>query len=276
MKTLTILSMLVLLCTSCATMQTQELRQEREELLTEVGDVREKHHPDKVKNAIKALLLGKWQYVSLEVEGGSIEKQKEDAPQESEAPTSADGQVTPNELLSESEDDALRLPPVRVTDNPASQQIAEAKAAMVASTRKNLTVEFFEQHSSYYYRGNNGSTDITGQCNVITMRVGDESYPFIRFNRRTGLEMLEFLFGYEPARNALARSRRAVFAKRRSMGAQGSRRALAKAPSFAIASTMGIAVTEDRLYLIIYGDMELTPKGWMRTGGLRCTLKRVE
>lgn len=272
MKTLTILSMTVLLFTSCAATQTQE----RAELLTEVGDVREEHHPDKVKNAIKALLLGKWQYVSLEVEGGSIEKQKEDAPQESEAPTSADGQVTPNELLSESEDDALRLPPVRVTDNPASQQIAEAKAAMVASTRKNLTVEFFEQHSSYYYRGNNGSTDITGQCNVITMRVGDESYPFIRFNRRTGLEMLEFLFGYEPARNALARSRRAVFARRRSMGAQGSRRALAKAPSFAIASTMGIAVTEDRLYLIIYGDMELTPKGWMRTGGLRCTLKRVE
>lgn len=276
MKTLAIFSMLVLLFTSCATMKTQELRQEREKLLTEVGDVREEHHPDKVKNAIKALLLGKWQYVSLDVERGSIEKQKEEAPQESEAPTNAEGQVTPNEQVSESEDDALRLPPVKVTDNPASQQIAAAKAAMVASTRKHLTVEFFEQHSSYYYRGNNGSTDITGQCNVITMRVGDESYPFIRFNRRTGLEMLEFLFGYEPARNALARNRRAVFAKRRSMGAQGTRRALAKAPSFAIASTMGIAVTEDRLYLIVYGDMELTPKGWMRVGGLRCTLKRVE
>ena len=57
MKTLAIFSMLVLLFTSCATMQTQELRQEREKLLTEVGDVREEHHPDKVKNALKASLL---------------------------------------------------------------------------------------------------------------------------------------------------------------------------------------------------------------------------
>ena len=270
MKTLATLSMTVLLFTGCATLQTQK----RAELLMELEDVSEKHHPDKLKNAIKDLLLGKWQYVSLEVEGGSIERQKADALQGSEAPTNADEQVTTDEQVSE--DDALRLPPVRVTDNPASQQIAAAKAAIVASTRKHLTVEFFERHSSYYYRGSNGSADITGQCNVTTMRVGDESYPFIRFNRRTGVEMLEFLFGSEPARNALAKNKRALLAKRRAMGAQGSRRALAKAPSFAMASTMGIAVTEDRLYLIVYGDMELTPKGWMRTGGLRCTLKRVE
>ncbi len=274
MKTLAILSMKVLLFTSCATLPTQELQQEREELLTELEDVREKHHPDKLKNAIRELLLGKWQYVSLEVEDGSINKRKANPPQKSDSPTDANRQVTTQEQLSE--DDAIRLPPVKVTDNPASQNIAAAKAALVASTRKNLTVEFFERASSYYYAGKNGSTDITGQCNVTTMRVGDESYPFIQFNRRTGIEMLEFLFGYEQARRVVAKIKRIARAKRRELGEQGSMKVLGKALSFSVISTMGIAVTEDRLYLIAYGDMELTPKGWMRTGGIRCTLKRVE
>ncbi len=273
MKTLAILSMKVLLFTSCATLPTQELQQEREGLIEDLGDVREQYYPDKLKNAIRELLLGKWQFVSIEVEDGSINKQKAN-PQESESPTDANGQVTTQEQLSE--DDAIRLPPVKVTDNPASQNIAAAKAALVASTRKNLTVEFFERASSYYYAGKNGSTDITGQCNVTTMRFGDESYPFIRLHRRTGMEMMEFLFGYEPVRHALARSRRTRFVKNYERDARGNRRLLAKSRAFPIASTMGIAVTEDRLYLIAYGDMELTPKGWMRTGGLRCTFKRVK
>ena len=47
-------------------------------------------------------------------------------------------------------------------------------------------------------------------------------------------------------------------------------------PPYTIASIAGITVTEDTLYLVLYGDMELTPQGWMRTGGLRCTFKRIE
>lgn len=274
MKTLAMLGLTVLILTGCAPLSKQELQQEREERLTELGDVRDKHHPDKIKNAIKELLVGKWQYVSLEVEGGSVNKQLVNPPQKGESLSDANGPSAAGEQRSA--DDALRLPPVKVTDNADSQHIAAAKAALVASTRKNLTVEFFERNSSYYYAGKNGSTDITGQCNVTTMRVGDEAYPFIRFDRRTGVEMLEFLFGAEHVRHVLAKNRRAHLARRRNLGLQGSRKARAKTPSFAIASTMGIAVTADRLYLIVYGDMELTPKSWIRTGGLRCTLKRTE
>ena len=62
----------------------------------------------------------------------------------------------------------------------------------------------------------------------------------------------------------------------RKMGIQGARKAAAKRTSYTIASMAGITVTDDTLYLVLYGDMQLTPRGWMRTGGLRCTFKRIE
>ena len=87
--------------------------------------------------------------------------------------------------------------------------------------------------------------------------------------------MLEFLFGSEPIKQMVAKQKQAAAERRRRMGAQIGRRASAKT-SYTIASIAGITVTEDTLYLVLYGDMELTPQGWMRTGGLRCTFKRIE
>ena len=87
--------------------------------------------------------------------------------------------------------------------------------------------------------------------------------------------MLEFLFGSEPIKQMVAKKKRADAERIRRMGAQGGRKASAKT-SYTISSIAGITVTEDTLYLVLYGDMELTPTGWMRTGGLRCTFKRIE
>lgn len=87
--------------------------------------------------------------------------------------------------------------------------------------------------------------------------------------------MLEFLFGSEPIKQMVAKKKQANAERRRRMGAQGGRRASAK-NSYSIASIAGITVTEDTLYLVLYGDMELTPQGWMRNEGLRCTFKRIE
>ena len=83
-------------------------------------------------------------------------------------------------------------------DEESNQQILGAKTALVASTRKNLMIEFSEDRSSYYYSGSNRGTNVTGQCSITTKRYGDDPFPFIRFNRRTGPEMLAFLFGSEP------------------------------------------------------------------------------
>ena len=171
-----------------------------------------------------------------------------------------------------------RLPPIEVTDEKSQQRILGAKAALVASTRKNFILEFSEDRTYYYYSGSNRGTNVTGQCYVTTKRYGDDPHTFIRFNQRTGPELLEFLFGSEPIKQIAAKQKQkqVKMIQSRKMGIQGARKAAARQASFSIASMAGITVTEDTLYLVLYGDMELTPTGWMRTGGLRCTFKRIE
>lgn len=304
MKTLTILGVLVIVCTSCGTLVSPEIQYEREQLIAAYDAAREKHNPERVKEAVKDLLIGKWQYVGLEVEKGSVTAQRTDtlSLQTTNAPTSptattskgttsttseqptapnaseqAKAENLPNIAADaqSSEANAPRLPPIEVMDEESNQQILGAKAALVASTRKNLTIEFSEDRTSYYYSGSNRGTNVTGQCYITTKRYGDDPFPFINFNRRTGPEMLEFLFGSEPIKQMVAKKKQADAERRRRMGAQGGRKASAKA-TYRIASMAGITVTEDTLYLVLYGDMELTPRGWIRTSGLRCTFKRIE
>lgn len=95
---------------------------------------------------------------------------------------------------------------------------------------------------------------------------------FIRFNQRTGPELLEFLFGSESIKQITAKQKQ----KRAAMTQNFNRKGALRATSRAIASIPGITVTDDTLSLVLYGDMQLTPTGWMRAGGLRCTFKRVE
>ena len=316
MKALTVFSVVMIVFTSCAILTPQETQEERQRLIAAYDAAREKHNPEKVKDAVKDLLVGKWQYMGLEVEEGNVYAQRAKpmsqqvmdslntaveglskgvASEQTASPHLSEQTETPNTKASKqkakapdsrapkekernSSENATRLPPVEVTDEKSNQRILGAKAALVASTRKNLRLEFSEDRSSYYYSGSNRGTNVTGQCYVTTKRSGDDLLPFIRFNQRTGPEMLEFLFGSEPIKQMAAREKqkRAAMIQSRKMGVQGARRAAAKRTSYTIASMAGITVTDDTLYLVLYGDMQLTPRGWMRTGGLRCTFKRIE
>ena len=301
MKMIIVLGVLVIVFTSCGTLVSPETQYEREQLIAAYDAARQKHNPERVKEAVKDLLVGKWQYVDLEVEEGNVSAQRvkpmsqqtinsstSSAPVTSEGATSeqatasnaseqTDAQNPPNiEAEGQTpEANVTRLPPIEVEDEESNQRILSAKAALVASTRKNLTIEFSEDRGSYHYSGSNRGTNVTGRCSITTKRYGDDPLPFISFNRRTGPEMLEFLFGSEPIKQMVAKKKQADAERRRRMGAQIGRRASEKT-SYSIASIAGIMVTEDTLYLVMYGDMELTPQGWIRTGGLRCTFKRIE
>ena len=286
--------------TSCGTLTSPETQYERERLIAAHDAARQKHNPERVKETVKDLLVGKWQYVGLEVEKGNVNAQRANsmslqtinvptspteaskgatseqatAPNVPQQPTPPDPS-NPEAEAQTPEANVTRLPPIEVMDEESNQQILGAKAALVASTRKNLMIEFSEDRSSYYYSGSNRGRNVTGQCYVTTKRYGDDPLPFINFSRQTGPEMLAFLFGSEPIKQMVAKIKRKDAERRRRMGAQGGRKASAKA-TYTIASIAGITVTEDTLYLVLYGDMELTPNGWIRTGGLRCTFKRIE
>ena len=292
MKILIILGVLVIVFTSCGTLISPETQYERERLIAVHDAAREKHNPERVKETVKELLIGKWQFVGLEVEKGNVNAQRinpmsqqtidASTPSTTRTSKGATGEQTTPQPLPNIEADAqtleantTRLPPIEVEDEESNQRILDAKAALVASTRKNLTIEFSEDRGSYHYSGSNRGTNVTGQCSITTKRYGDDPLPFISFNRRTGPKMLEFLLGSEPIKQMVAKKKREDVERRRRMGAQIGRRASEKA-SYSIASIAGITVTEDTLYLVLYGDMELTPRGWVRTGGLRCTFKRIE
>ncbi len=292
MKMLIAVGILVIVFTSCGTLVSPETQYERERLIEAYDAARQKHNPERVKETVKDLLVGKWQYVGLEVEKGNVNAQRinpmsQQTIDASTPPTTGTSkgatgeQTTPQNLPNIEADaqapeaNATRLPPIEVEDEESNQRILDAKAALVASTRKNLTIEFSEDRGSYHYSGSNRGTNVTGQCSITTKRYGDDPFPFISFNRRTGPKMLEFLFGAEPIKQMVAKKKQADAERRRRMGAQIGGRASTK-NSYSIASIAGITVTEDTLYLVLYGDMELTPQGWMRTGGLRCTFKRIE
>ena len=310
MKTLVMFSIVLIVWTGCAVFAPQEMPEERRRLLAVRDAALERHNPERVKEAVKYLLVGKWQYVELEVEKGNVYTQRaKPVPQQVvDSPNNdieglskgvageqaAPEQVTPpnSDAVTSGKDeqgsavnrqnpqgDATRLPAIEVRDEKSNQRILGAKAALVASTRKNLILEFSEDRSSYYYSGSNRGRNIAGKCYITTKRYGDDPRPFIRFKRRIGPEALEFLFGSEAVKQIAARQKRrrvmmqsgkmqARIRQSEKMGLQGAQTA--------IASMAGITVTDDTLSLVLYGYTELTPTGWMRTGDLRCTFKRIE
>ena len=309
MKMLTPLALFVLVFTSCTSGLYQEGQQERTRAIEDYEDARMKYNPEKMKDEIKAQLTGKWQFIGIE-----IEKQPVNA--ETANPTSESGETTsPSDVNAQkptalespqsdteeqiSEENRVQLPPITAQEQEDNQKIAAAKMALVTANRKNLTLEFYEERTSYYYRGSNRGRKVTGQINIIAPLLDDVPLPLIRFRRRTGPKMLEFLFSSEPARLRSSRGKQAYAENMqrgegknyvntnqplwwdkheniRRLGGRGSEKASPKGVSYAPASALGIEVTDDRLYIIFEGDMELTPKGWIRTGGLRCAFKRIE
>ena len=76
MKTLAMFSIIAMVFTSCAIFTPQETQEERRRLLAMRDAARERHNPERVKQAVKDLLVGKWQYVGLEVEEGNVNAQR--------------------------------------------------------------------------------------------------------------------------------------------------------------------------------------------------------
>ena len=144
---------------------------------------------------------------------------------------------------------------LEMAESGVTQEVAEAKAALYALELKNLTLEFFEEKGIYHYRGKRGGTEVFGQFTVITVRYGDEPFPFIRFIRRAGPDLEKLLF--------------AASADGRALG-------LSSAPGLDTARDMSISVTPDRLYLTMHGQMQSGPTGWVQSGGARCYFERVE
>lgn len=143
---------------------------------------------------------------------------------------------------------------LEMAESGVTQEVAEAKAALYALELKNLTLEFFEEKGIYHYRGKRGGTEVFGQFTIITVRYGDEPFPFIRFIRRTGPELEKLLF--------------AATEDGRAFG-------LSSAPGLDTARDVSISVTPDRLYLTMHGKMQSGPAGWVQSGGVRCYFERI-
>ena len=310
MKRFALLAILVLVVfTSCTSVLYQEAQQEGNGSIEDYEDTRMKFDPEEMKSEIKTQLTGKWQFIGIEIPNETVGAQTVNPTSESDEtalPSHTNAQtLTALESLhadieeQTSEKDRVQLPPITVEEREDNQKIAAAKMALASANRKNLTLEFYEDRTSFYYRGSNRGRKVTGQCSVIAPRVGDVPMLLIRFRRRTGPKVLEFLFTSEPARLRSARGKQAyaenmqrVKGKNyvntnqpdwwdkhenvRRLGGKGSEKASPKGVSYVPTSAMGIEVTDDTLYIILHGDMELTPKGWIRTGGLRCAFKRIE
>ena len=138
---------------------------------------------------------------------------------------------------------------LEIAESGVTQEVAEAKAELYALELKHLTLEFFQERGIYHYRGKKGGTEVFGQFTVITVRYGDEPFPFIRFVRRTGPEIEKLLF--------------AASADGRALG-------LSSAPGLDTARDISISVMPDRLYLTMHGKMQSGPR-WLGTEW-RCTL----
>ncbi len=208
MKTWIIFGICVLMLAGCTSAEYQKMQAERDQLLKNYEDLREEHDALKLKTNITDTLLGKWEFLDLEIEESNV-----------------------------------------------SEEVAETKAALYALDLKNLTLEFFEEKGMYNYRGKNGNTDVSGQLTVITVRYGDEPFPFIRFIRRSGPEISQFLF--------------AASSDGKPLGLSGAR-------GLDTAREISVSVTEDRLYLTMHGKMQLSPNGWVQSGGVRCYFERVQ
>ena len=142
---------------------------------------------------------------------------------------------------------------LEIEESNVSQEVAETKAALYALDLKNFTLEFFEEKGMYNYRGKNGDMDVLGQFTVITVRYGDEPFPFIRFIRRTGPEISHLLFA---------------------ASSDGKPLGLSSARGLDTAREISISVMKDRLYLTMHGKMQLSPNGWVQSGGVRCYFEK--
>lgn len=145
---------------------------------------------------------------------------------------------------------------LEVAEGDVSEEIAALKYKRHATARQKLTLDFSMDRNVFRrYRGKNGDTEVTGSFKITSQRYGDELFPYLRVFRDTGLPLHDFLTNMSASR---LKNQGNV-----SMKAAGG-------------NWLGISVTDDKLYLTMYGDMELMPNGWARSGGIRCIFQRIK
>jgi hypothetical protein len=209
MKVLSAFTLIILVFVGCTSAKYQEMQNERDRLRAAHEDALRKHDPRRLETDLTEKLIGKWQFVDMEVTEGDL-----------------------------------------------SEEIAALQYERHARTRKNLTLEFFMDRNVFRrYRSKNGDTEVTGGFKISSRRYGDESFPYLRVFRDTGLPLYEFLTGMSASR---LKNQDTVSMKA------------------AEDNWLGISVTDDRLSLSMDGDMELTPNGWARSGGIRCIFQRIK
>ena len=163
-----------------------------------------------------------------------------------EARTKNDRQTVKNTLESEVLG-TWQFLDIEVLESDLSNEIASAAAALTKTSRKNLTIRFFEQNGVRFYAGENGGIKVSGEFVVKVDRIAEILYSKIHLNQGSGITPGEFLFN-----NAKAFS-----------GSPG-------------ASNVLISVEDDRLYLILGAGASLTVEGWAQSDGIRYSFKRIE
>ena len=145
---------------------------------------------------------------------------------------------------------------MEVAEGDVSEEMAALKAELHATVRQNLTLDFFMDRNVFRrYRGKNGDTEVTGSFKISSRRYGDEPFPYLRVFRDTGVPLYDFLTSMSASR-------------------------LKNQDNVSMKVTqdnwLGVSVADDKLYLTMYGKMELTPSGWARSGGIRCVFQRIK
>ena len=138
---------------------------------------------------------------------------------------------------------------IEVLESDLSDEIVRAAVALDESSRKNLTIRFFEQNGIRFYEGNNGSIRVTGGFSVYVERIAEVLYPELGMNQSSGIKPGEFLF-----------NRPGVFG-----GLPGT-------------SNVLISVQGNQLHLTLGAGVSLTPTpdGWVQSDGIRYSFERVK
>ena len=140
---------------------------------------------------------------------------------------------------------------IEVLESDLSNEIERAAAALDESSRKNLTIRFFEENGMRFYEGNNGSIRVTGKFSIYVERIAEVLYPELCMNRNSGIRPGAFLFNERSGR---------VFS-----GLPGTSNVLISVQGNQLHLTLGAGVSPTP-----------TPDGWVQSDGIRYSFKRVE
>ena len=129
---------------------------------------------------------------------------------------------------------------IEVLASGLSNEIETAAVALAASSRKHLTIRFFQENDVDFYELNNGNIYASGEFTIRVERIAGALTAFLKLDRYRSLAPEEVLFSRPGLRRTL------------------------------------ISVEQDRLYMTInYGQL-FTPNGWVQIGGSRYSFKRIK